>query len=301
MSEPVDLTDAPNDPTPAGGVHADTVYAFGATDGFVMERQFADITLRPADTISRFDVVDSVQVTVAASVFNTKLGVFDTVDDCFKIDGTEVDEITFTSEDFRTALEDSENVLSVGSLSTLYTDFKTYVGVYFGFNGGFETLFAAASEFNIDENNVFDADALAALIAGEAAGEDPATPYTKVMTGSITISNITKLLRFAVDSNCFGNRVPDSTAGTSGAAGDAANFGVNNGFLPNDLIWVPTGIEITLKLAIDAESFNPINNRGPNYVQSTDLTNGNFSSNTTATTTLITRVVKVPMLIRLKE
>ena len=296
MSEPADLTDAPNDPTPAGGVHADTVYAFGATDGFVMERQFADITLRPADTISRFDVTNSVQVTVAASVLNNKLGTFDTVDDCFKIDDAEVDTITFTSNDFRTALESAEDVLSVGSLSTLYSDFKTYVGVYFGFNGGFETLFAAASEFNIDTTNVFDAESLVALIGGEAAGEDPATPYTKVMTGSITISNITKLLRFAVDSNCFGNRVPSGSA-----AADATNFGVNNGFLPNDLIWVPTGIEVTLKLAIDAESFNPINNRGPNYVQNTDLTDGNFSSNTTATTTLITRVVKVPMLIRLKE
>ena len=299
MSEPADLTDAPNDAA-AVGVYASTVYAFGATDGFVMERQFADITLRPADTISRFDVTDAVQVTVAASVLNNKLGTFDTVDDCFKIDDAEVDAITFTSNDFRTALASDEDVISVGSLSTLYSDFKTYVGVYFGFNGGFETLFAAASEFNIDEDNVFDAESLVALIGGEAAGEDPATPYTKIMTGSITISNITKLLRFAVDSNCFGNRVPDSSGGTIGAAGDATNFGVNNGFLPNDLIWVPAGIEVTLKLAIDAESFNPINNRGPNYVQNTDSTEGNFESHTTATTTLITRVVKVPMLIRLK-
>jgi hypothetical protein len=55
-----------------------------------------------------------------------------------------------------------------------------------------------------------------------------------------------------------------------------------------------------LKLGIDAESFNPINNRGPTYAQITNLDEGNFSSNTTATTTLITRVVKVPMLIRLK-
>ena len=189
-----------------------------------------------------------------------------------------------------------EDVISVGSLSTLYSDFKTYVGTYFGFNGGFETLFAAATEFTIDEDDLFQADSLVALIGGEDAGEEPATPYTKVMTGSITISNITKLLRFAVDSNCFGNRVPSGSA-----AGDATNFGVNNGFLPNDLIWVPAGIEVTLQRAIDAESFNPINNRGPNYVQNTDSTEGNFESHTTATTTLITRVVKVPMLIRLKE
>lgn len=294
MSEPVDLTDAPNDPA-AVGVYATTVYAFGATDGFVMERQFDDIKLRPADTISRFDVTDAVQVKVDASVLNAKLGTFDDVSDSFMIAGETVDAITFTSNDFRTALASTDDVISVGSLSTLYSDFKSYVGVYFGFNGGFETLFAAASEFTIDEDDLFEADSLVALIQGEAAGEDPATPYTKVMTGSITISNITKLLRYAVDSNCFGNRVPSGSSAT-----DATNFGVNNGFLANDLIWVPTGIEVTLKLAIDAESFNPINNRGPNYVQNTDLTEGNFSSHTTATTTLITRVVKVPMLIRLK-
>jgi hypothetical protein len=295
MSEPVDLTDAPNDPD-AVGVYATTVYAFGATDGFVMERQFDDITLRPADAISRFDVTDAVQVKVDASVLNAKLGTFDTVTDSFLIDGETVDEVTFTSNDFRTALASTDDVISVGSLSTLYSDFKSYVGVYFGFNGGFETLFAAATEFVIDEDDLFEADSLVALIGGAAAGEDPATPYTKIMTGSITISNITKLLRYAVDSNCFGNRVPSGTDPDD----DEANFGVNNGFLPNDLIWVPAGIEVTLKLAIDAESFNPINNRGPNYVQNTDLTNGNFSSSTTATTTLITRVVKAPMLIRLK-
>lgn len=293
MSEPADLTDAPNDAA-AVGPYATTVYAFTAADGFVMERQFADIALRAADIISRFDVTDAVQVTVDASVFNSKLGTFDTVDDCFKIDDEEVSEIEFTSNDFRTALASDADVISVGTLSTLYSDFKTYVGTYFGFNGGFETLFAAATEFTIDEDDLFEADSLVALIAG-TAGEDPATPYTKIMTGSITISNITRLLRYAVDSNCFGNRVPSGTDVT-----DATNFGVNDGFLANDLIWVPTGIEVTLKLAIDAESFNPINNRGPSYVQDTTIANGNFTSNTTATTTLITRVVKAPLLIRLK-
>jgi len=292
MSEPTDLTDAPNDAA-AVGPYATTVYAFGATDGFVMERQFADIELREADTISRFDVTNAVQITVDASVFNGKLGTFDTVDDCFKIDGDETTSIEFTSDNFRTALASVEDVISVGALSTLYSDFKTYVGVYFGFNGGFETLFAAATEFTIDEDDLFEADSLVALIAGADTGDS--APYTKVMTGSITISNITKLLRFAVDSNCFGNRVPSGTDAT-----DETNFGVNNGFLANDLIWVPAGITVTLKLAIDAESFNPINNRGPNYVQDTSIDNGNFQSTTSATTTLITREVKAPMLIRLK-
>jgi len=294
MAEPSDLTDAPNDAA-AVGPYATTVYAFSATDGFVMERQFADIEFREADAIARFNVIDSVQVLVDASVFNSKLGTFDTVDDCFKIDDEETTSIEFTSDNFRTALASDADVISVGALTTLYSDFKTYVGTYFGFNGGFETLFAAATEFTIDEDDLFEADSLVALITG-AAADDTTHPYTKVMTGSITISNITKLLRYAVDSNCFGNRFPDGTDPT-----DATNFGVNNGFLANDLIWVPNGIQVTLKLAIDAESFNPINNRGPTYaVQDTTVETGNFSSTTSATTTLIERVVKVPMLIRLK-
>lgn len=139
MSEPADLTHAPNDAA-AVGPYATPVYAFAATNGFVMERQFADIALRPAESIDRSDAINSVQVKVAASVLNAKLGTFDTVDDCFKIDDEEVSEITFTSDDFRTALASVEDVISVGSLSTLYSDFKTYVGTYFGFNGGFETL-----------------------------------------------------------------------------------------------------------------------------------------------------------------
>ena len=292
------VSPAPNNAAHSGVYAGDSkdVYAFSATDGFVMERGFADIELREATTVSRFDVTNAVQLKVAASVFNDKLGTFDTVDDCFKTGGEEVSEIEFTSNDFRTALASDAAVISVGTLSTMYSDFKTSVGTYFGFNGGFETLFAAASEFTIDDaNSTFNAASLVALIGG-AAANDATHPYTKVMTGSITISNITQLLRFAVDSNCFGNRDPTNSA----ALGDASNFGVNNGFLPNDLIWVPAGITVTLKLHIDAEALLPINNRGSTYVQNTNSSSGNFVSETTATTTLIEREVKVPMLIRLK-
>lgn len=292
MSSPAALTDANN--AAHDGTYATSVYAFGAEGGFVMERQFADIELRPATTINKFDVTNAVQVKVAASVLNGKLGTFNDVDDCFKKDGVETTSITFTSDDFRTALASTVDVISVGTLTTLYSDFKTYVGVYFGFNGGFETLFAAASEFVIDGDDKFEADSLVALIGGTATTTD-VHPYTKVMTGEITIGNITELLRYAVDSNCFGNRTPSGSAST-----DAGNFGVNNGFLANDLIWVPAGIKVTLRLAIDAESFSPINNRGSTYVQNTDVNNGNFKSTTTATTTLIERVVMAPMLLRLK-
>ncbi len=290
---PVDLTDAANNASHTGA-YASTVYAFYSTGGFEMERQFDDIKLREADSIQRYDATNAVQVKVAASVLNAKLGTFNDADDCFKIGGVETTSIKFTSDDFRTALASTDDVISVGSLETLYSSFKTYVGQYFGFNGGFETLFAAASEFTIDGDDVFDNESLVALIGGTGA-IGAAAPYTKIMTGEITIGNITKLLRFAVDSNCFGNRTPSGST-----SADTGNFGVNNGFLANDLIWVPAGVKVTLRLAIDPESFNPINNKGPTYVQDTTVDNGNFQSNTTASTTLIERVVMAPLLIRLK-
>jgi len=61
-----------------------------------------------------------------------------------------------------------------------------------------------------------------------------------------------------------------------------------------------------LKLAIDSESFNPVNNVGPafasaNYTQTTSYTGTNFSQSTTATTNLITRVVQAPLLIKLVD
>ena len=294
MSGPAAVNPAPN--ALAAGTVSGTVYAFnsGATDGFVMERGFADIALRPADTISTFNVINAVQISVAASVFNTQLGAYDTVTDTFTSGGVTTDSVTFDSAAFKTALATVDDVISVGSLSTMYSDFKAYVGTYFGFNGGFETLFIAASEFTIDSDDLFEADSLLALVKG-ADASDATRPYTKVMTGSITVSNVTKLLRFAVDSNCFGNRTP---AGTTLA--DTTNYGVDDKFLANDLIWVPKGIKVTLKLAIAAESFAPINNRGPTYAQITNLDNGNFKTTTTADTALITRVVEVPLLIKLK-
>ena len=108
------------------------------------------------------------------------------------------------------------------------------------------------------------------------------------------MSYINKLLRFAVDSNCFGNRDPA-----------LSNFGTNDGFVVGDLIWVPNGTTIQLNLDIDAESFAPINNRGPIYAadieisQDTAFTTGNFSETTHSTTTNINRILEAPLLIRL--
>jgi hypothetical protein len=121
------------------------------------------------------------------------------------------------------------------------------------------------------------------------------------------------MLRFALDANCFGNRMPTITdefgnrVEGSGTAIDPvykSNYGVNDGFVAGDLIWVPSGISITLNINVDSESFLPLNNVGPtfaeaNYSQTTSYTGSNFSQTTVATTNLVTRTAKAPLLIKL--
>ncbi len=283
-----------NDATHSGA-YATSVYALTATGGFTMERGFDDVKLRAADAPVHVDVTDSVQIKMDVATFDAKLGAFDAVADTFAND-----EITLSSAELIAGVTKGSQVISVGKYSTLYSDFQSYVATYFGFDGGFSTLFAAASEFHIDGDDHFDGASFVRLLNGETKAAEG--NYISNLTGTITISNINKLLRYAVDANVFGNRTPGTNTGAADPD-NSSNWGVADGFVAGDLIWVPAGTTVTLKLAIDAESFAPLNNIGVTnttaLTQSTNFTTGNFSSSTTATTTLISRVCTAPLLIKL--
>jgi len=319
MSSPAALENSINTLYDSSHVYASTVFALNATGGFTMERGFDDIKFREADAIPRYDVTDAVQILFDVATFNAKLGLvkdatneniitsdFDEVDDCFKSGGVEVSSVVLTATDLINGMNvNGKQVISVGKYDTLYSDFKNYVSSYFGFDGGFSSLFTAASEFNIDTTNVFNGASFVRLLNGEVV--DASGRYISDLSGSITVGNLTKLLRYAVDTNCFGNRTPDvDPNGTSVDPSYNSNYGVEDGFIAGDLIWIPAGTTITLKLAIDSESFLPLNNVGPafastNYSQSTSYTGSNFSQSTTATTNLISRTVQAPLLIKLVD
>ena len=318
MSSPSALDNPINDIEHAG-VYAESIFALSATGGFTMERGFDDIKFREADAIARYDVTDAVQILFDVATFNAKLGLvkdatnenivssnFDEVDDCFKDSGVEVTSVSLSAAELIAGMNvDGFQVISVGKYETLYSDFKNYVSSYFGFDGGFSSLFAAASEFNIDTTNVFDGASFVRLLNGEV--EDASGSYISDLSGSITVSNLTRLLRYAVDTNCFGNRTPNvDPSGTSVDPSYNSNYGVEDGFIAGDMIWIPDGTTITLKLAVDSESFLPTNNVGPsfsstNYSQTTSYTGDNFSQTTSATTNLISRTVKAPLLIKLAD
>jgi len=316
-----DIDPAANSQT-ANTTYSGSVYALGATGGFVMERGFDDIKLAASEEPLNVDVTNSVQVLMDVATFNAKLRLvknstntevvtssFDEVNDYFtKVDGTELNEISISATEFKDGIAKSAQVISVGKYSTLYSNFQTYVATYFGFDGGFSSLFTAASEFAIDTDNHFDGASFKRLLTGEAI--DAAGSYISDLSGSITISNITKLLRYAVNANTFGNRTPiaDLSQNSTGDAvdpDDKNNYGVEDGFVAGDLIWVPSGTTVTLVLKIDTESFAPLNNQGVSNAsataqsQSTTFTSTNFSMTTNATTELIKRTCTAPLLIKL--
>jgi hypothetical protein len=319
MSSPTALADPINTIYDSSHVYATQVFAFNASGGFLMERGFDDIQFREADAIPRFDVTDAVQVLFDVSTFNAKLGLvkdatnssitstsFDVSGDYFTSSGSELSSISLSSEELIAGLDvDGLQVISVGKYATLYSDFRNYVSSYFGFDGGFSSLFAAASEFEIDGDNHFDGASFVRLLNGEAVGANGS--YISDLSGSISVSNLTRLLRYAVDTNCFGNRTPSvDPSGSSVDPSYNSNYGVADGFIAGDLIWIPAGTNVTLKIAIDSESFLPLNNIGAsfasaNYTQTTSYTGANFSQSTSATTNLISRTVTAPLLIKLVD
>jgi hypothetical protein len=246
-----------------------------------MERGFDTIKLAEQTAPVYVDVTDAIQIKMDVATFNTKLDLasFDSATDSFGVDS-----ISLSAEELTAGVTADSQIISVGKYSTLYSDFQSYVSGYFGIAGGFSSLFIAASEFAIDTDNTFTAASFIALLT--ASAQDPSGRYISDLSGSITIANIANLLKYSVDGNVFGNRNPVDK-----------NWGVEDGFVAGDLIWVPAGTTITLKLAIDPEALAPLNNLSAS--QSTTVGEGIFTQTTEATTELITRVVTAPLLIKL--
>ncbi len=289
----VDVSGGINEPpsgltTPYEGFY----YAFYGSGGFTMDQCFNTIKLQQQNPLLRYDVTKALQVRFNVRTFNEKIGLkkaannvdiqessFNSVTDKFPNSS-----ITITAAEFLAGMS-AEQVISVGAYSTAYSDYIQFVNTYFGYAGGFSSLFAEASEFDIN-GGVFDASAFMNII----------TPYSleggenvKPLVGAITISDINNLLKFAIDGNVFKNRIPqlsDASASdpgnvsTVGVVYDSSgyslehtlynsNYGMADGFMHGDLIFIPAGTTVKLHIVIDSENYNPLNNLGPSNV--TDL------------------------------
>lgn len=230
-------------------------YAFDATGGFHLAEGIAKVDLAAQSNLELFDLTNCVQVMMDVRLFNQKLGVMKDVSSNTAIlnindttnwmypyttlntsydrktqvfadkDGNQVDSVTVNAQEFSYDISNGGNmsILSVGVLATLYDDFDDYVKQYFGYAGGFASLFESAGTFEIGEG--FNENKLFSLItdsshngtwSNDACGNPVFTnvsatgqfKYNADISGSISINNIVQSLRFVVDSNIFGNRHP---------------------------------------------------------------------------------------------
>lgn len=312
-------------------VYTGNQYAFTGNGGYSTEQAFDTIKRETQTLIEQYDTTGAVELLFDVRILNDILGIqkdgsnIDVITTGFYDNSTNtfgLDTVTITADQFLTGLNsNTSNIISIGKYSTLYSDFSKYVAVYFGLSGptttqpsiGFDTLFSGEYDFNAHNSKVFDASAFMSIISG-SGDVSIGGAYVDDLSGSIVISNITKLLRNAVDANPFGNRDPSGVIGQASDPSNRFNYGVTDGFFADDLIFIPAdGISITLNLAVDTEGFIfPLNNIGPSNESISTLgptQDASFNSNTTSTstfaqtstptTTLITRTLKAPLLLRL--
>ena len=190
------------------------------------------------------------------------------------------DSVELSSSAFVSSITGSSQIVTVGNFKSIYTDFATYVASYFGLSSGtglqtgiapitngvtktpaatgvatgVSTLFSGAYGFHCNPGDTFGSDQLYSIIQGSGSHATDNSGFN-TLQGSIKLWNVTKLLRYAVDSNCFGNRNPDPSSNTVGNAIDPSgsfNYGVTDGFLAGDMIFIPNnGLAITLNLNIN--------------------------------------------------
>ena len=273
-------------------------YAFGASGGFRLLQGFNQINERPPDLLSKYDVTDAIQVFFSAATLNKKIGILKDASNTHTVqawydpitDRLHYDSLQLCSCDFANGLN-LDSVVSVGKLSNIYSDFKDCVASYFGDPGGFASLFSGDQEFEVN-GSVFDASALIQVL--NTSKFNMAGSFVSDLSGYVTVSDINNLLQYVVDANIFGNRDPTKL-----------NWGIVQGFVGGDLIFIPTGFTITLSLDIQAETFSPINNIGPANLHAIrnrlNWTRGSITRSTTSTLTNITQTTTVPILMILTD
>jgi hypothetical protein len=298
------------------------VYCIQAYGGYNTTQSFDTVHRLSETVIGRYDVTGSVEVLMDVRLFNNKIGIgkdasnlnISTPTSAYYDDSNNMlttDSFSISASEFVYDISTNGNtncIISVGVLSTIYSDFSNYVATYFGMPNlpstgatnpneyGFATLFSNTPNFN-PNGGVFDKNAFVNLInAGVTTtngggtigrmGTDGSGANITALAGTVTISGITALLRNAVDVNPFGNRNP-STGTTASDPYDRSNYGVTDGFFADDLFFIPSnGINITLTLTIDQEAFgNPANNVGSGFLSGSTVSANSYSQALAAGTT----------------
>lgn len=243
--------------------HTGNCYVIGSDGGFSLKQNFDTIGAAPANNLTAaYDLSDAVQILLGVRILNDKIGIVkdesnnEVISALMTDDGTglQTNSLTFNTTNL-TECVGADNIISMGRMSSLYKDFSDTMYSYFSLPLGFGNIFAHEHTTNVNEG-IFDASGLIRVLNGNSF--DVAGSYISDISGAITINNINEVLRFIIDSNAFSNRDPSD------------NIGLSNGFIGGDLIYVPDGLTIGMRVDIESETYFPINNMGPSNLAKID-------------------------------
>lgn len=276
------------------GQYTGLCYAFDGSGGYTVQQGFNEIMLKTPDLLNKYDVTDSIQLRFSVQTLNKKLGILKDASNLNTIQAwfnpiTEklyTDSIKICACDFVDGIN-YQSIVSLGKMGSLYKDFNSTVSTYFGSLGGFMSIFSNAETFNAN-SGVFDASAYLQVINSSTFNMHGS--FVSDLSGHVTVSDINNLLDWIVDGNIFNNRDPSRH-----------NYGIIDGFVAGDLIYIPQGLTISLSVNIQAESILPINNVGPSYLDAIrnrlNWTRNNVVRTTTYSRTNITQTTTFPILL----
>lgn len=211
-------------------------YAFIGQGGFSVERGFIFIDISSDFVATHYDLTQTLQIEVPASIFNDKLDITKNVDGELISNGSNYDtsanvfisdSISITSTEFLNSFLHF-NIISLGFFDTIYNDFIGKVNRYFGVKGVDDELVIQ----NLDGSD--DGFLNKLEFYNTIAKKNSANEY--FLSGSVTISNINDLIRTLVLNNVFQNRLGKS---------------LRDGFIAGDKMLVRGGLQVIIQLAID--------------------------------------------------
>ena len=281
-----------------GGIYTGECYVFDTSGGFIIDQILSPIPLAPSIPVVKYDVTNAIQLTFDVRTFNNRVGIIKDVSNNHTIRATldaggcnlAQDSVTISTVDFIQGLNIG-SVISMGSMATLYSDFNKTVKTYFGIPEGFASLFACVDNFSVN-GGVFDATAFINLLNGNTFNS--AGSLISDLSGSFTVNDVNKHLKFVCSTNVFSNRPPNT-------------YSLRDGFLEGDLLFIPNGLNVRLSIDIEAEPVGAPTNIGPLHLDASfgafnySYPQVNVYKTTSSTVTNITQNYEVPILIILKN
>ena len=269
------------------------LFVLDGSGGFTIQQNLQDVSLNDQNPLSVYDISSAIQIRLGVRSLNSAIGIekddanqnvvqttYDPSSELFSPNDLSYNTTTL----LESITEDS--ILTIGKMSTLYSDFNYTVEKYFGLPTGFSDLFAEEHARTLN-NGVFDISGLYTIMNGN--NFNIAGSYVSDLSGAFYIQNVSEKLRYMVDTDIFNNR-------------NASGYGVADGFIANDLIYLANGITVTLRVDIEEELYFPKNNVGPANLQAIDSSINYFDASnnvrkvTTYSTTNITQSYTVPIL-----